>query len=250
MLTIDKYNQILNNIKPYTNQEYLELQVWFFKNAFYTEAAAIKDTSLRFVAFSNAFGEAFNLNYSCLGKRLKDVININQSVCEKIEENEKKIIEKQKSQDSIFHVNVDKQHFSYLVRKRPLINPATSKTVGLIDFSIKFDVIKVRRLLTKNSKYKAYSNVTMNQEYFSEQQQQIITCLLLGFHKRKEIADILEKITNNEVSENQVKYLLNTLYDKYKCDSTGDLIDLISINENLAHNVTGVVLPDNMYTIE
>ena len=70
------------------------------------------------------------------------------------------------------------------------------------------------------------------------QQQQIVFCLCLGYHSRKEIALILSKARNEQVSARRVKSELNALYEKSECSTAGDLIQ--SFFE------TGIEVPVNL----
>lgn len=53
----------------------------------------------------------------------------------------------------------------------------------------------------------------------------------MGFHKRKEIAAIIEKSTTRELTDLQIRNSLQTLYERYKCNSTIELTELICASQ-------------------
>ncbi len=69
---------------------------------------------------------------------------------------------------------------------------------------------------------------TIQNHELSEHQRQIAFCLLLGFHSRKEIAALLSNMTNTEYNETRIKNSLQALYNKFDCNTPGQLLNLIS----------------------
>jgi len=94
---------------------------------------------------------------------------------------EKAIIKDKTAQDTMLHVTLDKQdgQVSYLMRKRPLINPTTQDTVGIMIFASKFNLARVRRMFLKAQKHKLFAENSVDISPFTEHQQLVVNCLLL-----------------------------------------------------------------------
>ena len=230
-----------------TNEEYFISQLWQLKHVFFNEAAAIKNSTLEYIAFTDQFASEFNLDENSLGSTLD---TLNKEVAEKIKHQELDIISQQKSQDTIYHFNQDGKLQTYIMRKKPLINPTTKDVLGIIIFAKRFDASVSRKLFVKQILGMHPVHQVLPDNDLSEQQQQIITCLLLGFHHRKEIASILANITDKSYSEARVKNELQTLYQKFKCNSPGELLNLIVTIGQAPIQFTGINIPEGSHTIK
>lgn len=75
---------------------------------------------------------------------------------------------------------------------------------------------------------------------FSDFEQEIIYCLLIGYRIDKEIEQFLTQLTLQKIKGN-VKYTISTLYEKFHCDCRSDLINLLK-----AHGLN-VKLPKSIF---
>lgn len=248
MIVADKYKNCA--LDMLSNEKFLALQLWELKHVFYNEASAIKNAKLEFVGFSNQFAAEFHLDASALGRSLVDIANIDPRVSLEITEQEQDIINTGQLSDTVFNFTYNKSLTNYFIRKRPLINPATGDVVGIIIFAIKFDPLEQRKVVLNNFLRKILPRQTVNSEKLNEAQQQIVTCLLMGFHQRKEIASILSNITDKEFSETRIKNSLHTLYQKFSCNSPGELINLIAASGDIEFKLSGIKIPDGSHPVK
>ena len=162
---------------------------------------------------------------------------------------EEKLIKNHEFQDSIYLLRKGKDVIDYIMRKHPLINPATNTCVGILINTRRFVPGLFRRILL--NKFMTIPKLQLNTSYpeLSKQQQQIVFCLLLGFHSRKEIATLLSSISNSEYSETQIKNALQALYNKFECHTPGQLLDLITIGEIPVELPAGI-LPTGNYPFD
>ncbi len=250
MIINDKYSGCFNITQTYSNEIFLALQIWQLQHVFCSEISAIKNPQLEFLAFSNEYAEAFHLSQEALGKKIKDIKIVSQAMCKEIETQELNIIATGKSEDHLFHFTYGKQYTSYIMRKWPLINPATNDIVGILILATKFDVLQSRRLFLNYMLRKVYKAQQASDMRLTEQQRQIVACLLLGFHSRKEIALLLSGITNTYHSEIRIRSELHTLYQQLNCNNIGELLNLIAVAEGMQLNIPGVIVPDGSLKIE
>lgn len=225
MLILNKYKS--NNYKIQSNEDFLISQVWNLKHIFFNEISAIKNIGLEYLAFSEPFAEAFKFNQTMLGK----VSAQNSKIDKEIIQQEQEILLNMVQHDSVYQFKCEQNIDTYIMRKRPLINPASNECVGLLILAAKADITFRRRLMLKHfiGGGVSYSSI-LPQAELTKQQQEIITCLLLGFQQRKEIAAILESVNGTEYSERKVKQRLEELYQQFNCTSLHELMDLVVIN--------------------
>ena len=147
-----------------------------------------------------------------------------------IEQQEQHIIKSLQMQNSIYVLKKDGEVIFYIVRKRPLVNPSTGRCVGILINTGKA-MPGVLRWLLVNKEFPSLplSADTLNIK-LSKTQRQISFCLLNGFRTRKEISSILSKITPKGCSEIKVKNTLQVLYNKFRCNTPSQLLDIVAIS--------------------
>ena len=82
----------------------------------------------------------------------------------------------------------------------------------------------------------------------SEQQKQIVFCMMLGYHSRKDISKTLSELTGEHYSEVRIRNSLQKIYDKFECNSSARLINLICVNQ-LDVKVPVKTIDDGSYII-
>ena len=249
MIIHDAYKDALKNTAIFSDKEFLITQIWSLKHVYCNECAAIKNVNLALISYTNQFASSFNLTEESLGHTFKYQSSISPEVLDEIEMQELSIIANKQFKSTIFNYTNSGIYKNYLMYKRPLINPSTNNVVGILIFSVIFDPMIVRKFVNKFilPKPKAIQH-TYNVQ-LTEQQHFIITCLLLGFHSRKEIASILGNATNKIYSEDQIKDVLRVLYRKLNCENTNDIVNLISSLDKISLDVTGDILRDTVWTV-
>lgn len=234
---ISKLSQLLlqNNQQVMTNDEFLRFQISQLQQLFHSELLAIKNIDLEYIAFSESFATEFGLDESHLGTHGND--NIDEIAKNIISTQEQQIINSLGYQDSSYFYKKENSFKMCGMRKRQLINPFTGDSVGLAIVASKFDPGFMRKIFMRKlfpRPVKLEPNFSVN---LTDHQQQIAFCLLIGFHSRKEIAQILHAGVNPNISENKIKHSLRMLYHKFECNSTSQVLNLI------AHNIIDVSLP-------
>jgi|GEM_PF-2561655 len=250
MLINKHYLEIINKIPAHNDKDYLQLQLDELSQLFFREASAIKNTDLEFIAFSNTFAEEFNFNHTYLGKKFEDIPDQDPLLVESTTKQEQAILASKKPQNHLLYTKIRNKNHCYMVRKFPLINPATNNCVGLLVFPTKIDILNIRRMASIHILNRTPNSSIVINKKFSEKESLIITSLLLGFHKRKDIAAILEKWTKNEFSELQIRNSLQTLYERYKCNSTSELIELICTSQDAPYQLPGKLIPDQIIPLD
>lgn len=220
------------------NDEFLCFQIAQLQRLFVGELLAIKNIKLEYIAFSESYAVEFDLDGCHLGTQGGEGIDdITQNM---ILAQEQQVIYECGCQDSSYFYKKNNSLKVCGVRKRQLVNPATGDAVGLVIVASKFDPgfvrkIFIRKLFPQVVKFKSNFNANL-----TDYQQQVAFCLLVGFHSRREIAQILHGSVNSEVNENKIKNSLQMLYHKFDCNSTSQLLSLI------ANNIINVSLPINL----
>lgn len=228
MYILSQYQESVIKYPDLPNDEFLRQQIALLGNLFANEIMAIKDAKLEYVALSERYISEFDLT---LGANLSEIkLQEDEAVSAKIRNQENLIVANAVYQQSLYLFKKNGVLTNYMTRKRPLVNPATGDVVGVLIVSAQFELgvfrkLYVKQLLTRSKPRADVSNLSL-----TAQQQQIIFCLLLGYHSRKEIAHILNNVTNENFNETRVKNGLKALYDKFECSTSGQLIDLISTN--------------------
>lgn len=245
MKILDKYK---NNTTFLTNEEFLATQIIQLKHVFFDELSAIKNTMLEYIAFSKPFADTFLLDESFLGQQ--NFLQNKRKINDEIKLQEQQVLENKKLIDSVYQFKQDLETKLYVMRKRPLINPSTDDCVGIIIFAIKMDLTSQRKLMAKHILGLSPDKYVISSTNLTEKQQQVINCLLLGFHKRKEIAAILGKVTHKQYNEGQIKTVLEGLYEKFSCSSFSELITLIVLNSKQSTPLSGINIPDKVYNIK
>lgn len=231
MFIANDYQNDIGQFNNLSDHDFMALQISQLRNIFHNEIGAIKNTKHEFVAFTKKFAEEFGLTRSHLGRTAVDLPGMDEKTYAEIEKQEKGIIVGLEFQDSIYILNRNKKLVHYVLRKRPIVNPATNNCLGIVFNTSKIVPGVFRRLLASNFLPTQKPKSIIISTPLTEQQQQVAFCLLLGFHSRKEIANILSNITKSEYSENKIKNSLQALYNKFKCNSPGQLLDLMSNGE-------------------
>lgn len=250
MFVNKRYTEMISRISPSSDEDYLQLQLDELSQLFFREASAIKNTNLEFIAFSNTFAEEFNFDNFHLGKRFEDIPDQAPLLVENIRKQDLSILASKTPQNSLLYTKIRNENKCYIVRKFPLINPATNNCVGILIFPTKIDMLNIRRMVSiQILKRTANSSIVIDKK-FSEKESLIITSLLLGFHKRKDIAAILEKWTDNEFSELQIRNSLQTLYERYKCNSTSELIELICTSQDAPYQLPEKLSPNQIIPLD
>lgn len=226
MFILDQYKN--QKLKSYTNEEYLALQIWQLENTFRNNAGAIKDINLNYIAMSKLYAEEFELTLDVSDDYI--IFNNHPLLNDEIKKQEQLVIENCEVQDSLFiyKPSTIRSLLCYPMRKRPIINPTTNDIIGILVIAIKYKVGEFRAQYLKHVigvNKKIEFNIP---EKLTDVQQQIILCLLHGYNSRKEIAKIISSSTKNEVNEIRIKNLLSTLYDKFECNSSAQLIQIIT----------------------
>ena len=124
---------------------------------------------------------------------------------------EQRIIDDLVVQESTYILNKNDKKLYFAVRKRPLVNPSTQNVVGILVVALKVAPFYFRGEHIKQAIKLSFSKNTAGKISLSEQQQQIVYCLLLGFHSRKEIAEILSHVTDEIFSETRIKKFATTI---------------------------------------
>lgn len=224
MLIHEDYDLPQNN-DFLSDEEYLLNQLWLLKHIFYNEIAAVVNTRLEYLGISNQFSEIFNCGSEILGRKFS--IYNNSDLALKIEESECKIIQEKVFHESVYQIKQGNEIRLYYIRKRPIINPGTNNCVGIFISAALLNLAQHSNIIHRVMSGRQDKVDVVFKEELSEEQHQIIACLLMGFHQRKEIAYILQNLTSKEYSDRQIKYFLTKLYQKYNCSSITELIELI-----------------------
>lgn len=245
MFILNQYKSLPHNEQ--SNEEYLAVQIWQLKHVFFNEISAIKNVNLEYLAFSKPFAEAFKFDETLLDRPISALTMIEQEIIQQ----ERQILIDKALHDSIYQFKPEPNIEMYLMRKRPLINPATGDCVGILILAAKLDMAKQRRIVLRYLLGKQInSDSVLAPAEFTEQQQQILSCMLLGFQQRKEIARILENTTDNGYNEIKIKNQLQALYQKYNCASLNELVDVAVTNYKDVGQFVGFNLEEEVYNLK
>jgi len=228
MFIVNHYQKEIAQLPSLSDHEYMVMQIWLLKNTFHHEISSIKNTQHEFVAFTKRFAAEFGGSELTLGKTAVGLPGVSIQDYTAIHDQEQRIINNHEFQDSIYLFRKNKEVINYVMRKRPLINPATHNCVGIFINISRVNPGIFRKLLISKLLPTTKTNSTIINYELTEQQQQIFFCLLLGFQSRKEIAAILSNLTKSEYNETRIKNSLQALYNKFDCHTPGQLLDLIS----------------------
>ena len=231
MFIAKDYQNEVNNFPDLSDHEFMVRQVWQLSHIYTNELTSIKNTRHEFVAFTQKFAKEFGANAESLGKTAEILTGMSHDDYAKIHEQEEIIFKSLKFQDSIYLLKRNKDIINYALRKHPLVNPATNNCVGILINTTRFTPGIFRKLML--NKFLPFNKVLpgIKSNELSEQQRQIAFCLLLGFHSRKEIAALLSNMTNTEYNETRIKNSLQALYNKFDCNTPGQLLNLISMGK-------------------
>lgn len=231
MFIAKNYQNEVNKLPDLTDHEFMARQIWQLRHVYTNELTSIKNTRHEFVAFTQKFAEEFGANDESLGKTAETLAGMSKEDYAEIHEQEEIICNTLEFQDSIYLLRKNKDIINYVLRKHPLVNPTTNNCVGILINTTRvmpgiFRKLMLNKFLPFN---KALPTIKSNE--LSEHQRQIAFCLLLGFHSRKEIAALLSNMTNTEYSETRIKNSLQALYNKFDCNTPGQLLNLISMGQ-------------------
>ncbi len=235
MYILDCYKNTPITKKQFSDEEFLALQIFQLENVFHRELCAIKNTNLEYVAISELYAKEFELNNSLsIGKEII-LFNTTAIVSPSIEQQEKIIMKDNEYQDSLFLLKKQNKNAlsPYALRKRPLINPTTKNIVGIVIVATKYKSALIYKQYLKRifSIFNKNIKPTLDNISLGEQQRQIILCLMLGYHSRKEISNILSLYTQKSINERRVKTELEKLYEKFECGNTEMLIQFLVNSE-------------------
>lgn len=246
MLIHEDYDLVTNE-DSFSDDEYLLNHLWLLKHIFYNEIAAIVNTKLEYLGISNQFAEIFNCSSEILGRKFS--IYNDSALALKIEESESKIIQKKTFHESVYQIKQGNEIRLYYIRKRPIINPVTNNCVGIFISAALLNLAQHSNVIHRVMSGRQEKVDVVFKEELSEEQHQIIACLLMGFHQRKEIAYILQNLTSKEYSDRQIKYFLTKLYQKYNCSSITELIELIINSSENDLRLPALNIPDMINSI-
>ena len=231
MYISDDYKSNLEKLPILNNYDFMVSQIWHLKHLFHNDIAFIKDINHTLVAYTTPFWNEFISNKNSPSNKINEIFNLADDEYNNILLQEQQIINTGMHQDSIFlHKNVTGVS-NYVLRKRPLINPANNNCLGIQINMTRFTPGVFRKYLSNIILGHTRKKIVLNDTQLTQQQQQIIFCLLLGFHSRKEIANLLSNITQTEHNEIKIKNSLQALYNKFECNTTTQLMDLIIDSE-------------------
>lgn len=234
-------------IHSQSNEEYLITQVWQLKHIFFNEISAIKNINLEYLAFSKPFAEAFKFDETLLDRPISALTMVDQEIIQQ----ERQILIDKVLHDSIYQFKPEPNIEMYLMRKRPLINPETGDCVGILILAAKLDMAKQRRIVLRYLLGKQINaDSVIAPAEFTEQQQQILSCMLLGFQQRKDIARILEAMTGKQCDEVRIKNQLQALYQKHNCGSLNELMNLVVSNYRNIGHLLGGNFNEEIYNLE
>lgn len=231
MFIAKDYQNEVNVLPDLTDHEFMVRQIWQLRHVYINEITSIKNTDHEFVAFTQKFAEEFGATAESLGKTAETLTGMSQDDYAEIHEQEEIICKTLEFQDSIYLLKKNKDIINYVLRKHPLVNPATNNCVGILINTSKVMPGIFRKLML--NKFLPFNKVlpTIKSNELSEHQRQIAFCLLFGFHSRKEIAALLSNMTNTEYNETRIKNSLQALYNKFDCNTPGQLVNLISMGQ-------------------
>lgn len=250
MIHAKKYTKLIKQIPKLSDEEYLAFQVSQLTNMFSREKAAIKNIDLEYIAFTNHFADEFDFDETCLGQTTQQIAEQTPEAAKQIHQQEMEIITTQLHKSVLFFRKADSYNICFMMRKFPLINPSTQNIVGILITAKRMNIMKFRNLLSKHIFRRNIEPPMEVEKQLNEKQLLIVTCLLLGFHKRKEIANLLNRSFMKGVNEIQIKNSLQTLYDRYKCNSTMELIELISNSDNFEYEISASLASEGVMPIQ
>lgn len=245
MFIANNYQKDIDNLPNLTDHEYMTLQIWLLKNVFNNQIASIKNNNHEFVAFTDKFATEFGANDDLLCKAASLLPGMNDNDYIEIHNQEEMIIKSREFQNSMYLLKKDNKVINYIMRKHPLVNPATNNCVGILINTRRFIPDLFRRVMLSKFIPLPKSNLETCPPELSEQQKQVAFCLLLGFHSRKEIATVLSTMNKSEYNETQIKNTLQALYNKFECHTPGQLLDLISAGKISIELPASIILTGN-----
>ena len=240
MFIAANYKAEISKVPDLTGQQFMATQIWQLQHVFHNEMASIKNSEHKFVAFSQKFAAEFGADESILGETAALLPGMDQVNYAAIYKQEELIFATHEFQDSIYLLKKNHELINYVLRKHPLVNPTTKVCVGILINTSRVMPGMFRKLMVNKFVPFMRSSSSIINSTLSEQQRQIAFCLLLGFHSRKEIAALLSSMTQLEYSETRIKNSLQALYNKFDCNTTGQLLNLIAtghINVELPANL-------------
>lgn len=230
------------------DEKFLYRYLWLIHHSFIDEMLLLKNNRCEFIAFTEKMAEEFNLNPEILGKTFNSAENISNHIKEEVFQQEQILLKTQKPQNSFYFYRKDDQVNNYFVRKRPLINPATKNSVGIMVVTTKIRPNMQRQFIMKEFLGLSQQVLSSTKPNLGAIQQQILFCLLLGINNRKEIALTLSRITAKDISENQIKNALQSLYKEFGCSSYSQLVSL-TLNGQIPFKIPENTIPPGNYLI-
>ena len=234
--------------EPLNDEDFFCRYLWFIQHAFIDEMVLLKNQRCEFIAFTRCMAEEFNLGEEILGKTFNVAADVADEVKDEIFRQEQQLLSSQLPQNSFYFYRKNNQINNYFVRKRPLINPATKNSVGIMVVTTKVRPNMQRRFIMKEFLGFSQQISLANKPNLGALHQQILFCLLLGINNRKEIANTLSSITGKEISENQIKNALQSLYKDFGCSSYVQLVTL-TLNGHIPFEIPDNTIPPGNYLI-
>ncbi|MBP9742630.1 MAG: hypothetical protein KBD37_04650 [Burkholderiales bacterium] len=245
-----KFTHLIEELPSLSDDQFLAWQILQLDFIFKHEIAAIKNISGEFLAFTQFFATEFNVTPDLLGKTGKFISpDFDVQIYEHVDVQEKFVINKLKPQRSLCIFRKNNIIMIYDMYKRPLVNPATNNVLGVHVIISKYIPNAIRQIIDKKLFKSHQYSINLANCTLSHLQNQIIFCLLLGYTTRKEITNILIYLTGTECSENRVKNALQALYEKFECNTPGQLIDLV-ISRQININIPAEIFPAGVFTFD
>lgn len=190
------YLNVVKNPPKLTNEEFLGSQILQLKYVFVNELAAIKNNKLEFVAYTEKLSDEFNLGPNVIGNTFNVVDNVAQHIRDQIHTQEMQLMQDRVVQSSFYFFKRNRDILNYMVRKRPLINPATNDVVGILILTEKITPNIHRRFIVNQFLQIPGYNTMLESINLALLHRQIVFCLLVGINNRKEIASTLVELTS------------------------------------------------------
>ncbi len=249
MFILKQYQNNVSFQAELNDNDFLAMQVWMMHNVLVNEPIAIKNNNLEYVALSDKFIETFNKNKLDRSELSYNKLDLGELNSIETHNQEQRVIDNLVIQHSMYILKIDKNLSYFLMRKRPLINPTTNVVVGILIIARKIELWRLHKEYIKQLVKPVFSKREISKVSLSDQQRQIVFCMILGFHSRKEISEILSTITNENYNETRIKNSIKRIYDKFECNSTVELLNLIC-NTSIKIDLPIENVPEGNYVVE
>lgn len=248
MLIHQDFSEIVNR-KKLADHDFLALHIWQIMNYPPDEMAVIKNQRCEFLAITDKMASEFNLSADILGQAFTAVAAIPLEVSTEVVRQELQLIEHVSRQMSFyFYRNPHGVTKSYMVRKRALVNPDSGNVVGILVNTEPASPNIMRKFLISQDKLPRRARASESGN-LTQLQIQIILCLLTGINSRKEIAQLLSRLTASDISDVKIKNSLQLLYKEFNCSNVQQLTDFLLSNPSMYDFTEYPISPGN-YLLE